>query len=61
MEDGSHEKNDKRDWFNLAIISECDFDPPCPPLKSYALVTSFVTILKALFHKAFKKENSQPS
>ncbi len=24
---------DKRDWFNLAIISECDFDPPLPPLK----------------------------
>ncbi len=27
---------------------------PVPPKVGYALVTSFVTILKALFHKAFK-------
>ena len=31
--------------------------PLNPPLPSYALLTSFVTILKALFHKAFKKHN----
>jgi len=27
----------------------------------YALLTSFVTILKALFHKAFNKDNSHQS
>jgi hypothetical protein len=44
-----------------SIPPPSDSDPPQPPLKSYALATSFVTILKALFHKAFKKHNCQQS
>jgi hypothetical protein len=45
----------------LASVKFNTGDPPKSPLKSYALVTSFVTILKALFHKAFKKRNFQQS